>query len=106
MRGLLTESVMLGVGRRRLRAGRGRRRAASDAGPRAGATSRGSTRWGIDSGTLVFTLGLSIAAGLLFGVVPALQWSRVDLVRALNEGSAQSAGGFRLLRTKRAWASP
>ena len=38
---------------------------------------------------------------LLFGAVPALQWSRVDLVRTLNEGSVQSTGGFRLLRSNR-----
>ena len=37
---------------------------------------------GIDGVTLAFTLGLSIAAGLLFGAVPALLWSRVDLTRA------------------------
>ena len=59
---------------------------------------------GVDGVVLAFTLGLSVAAGLLFGAVPALQWSRVDLVRSLNEGSAQSTGGFRLLRSNRARA--
>ena len=56
---------------------------------------------GVDGVVLAFTLALSVAAGLLFGAVPALQWSRVDLVRTLNEGSAQSTGGFRLLRSNR-----
>ena len=60
---------------------------------------------GLDGVVAVFTLGLSIAAGLLFGAAPALQWSRLDLVRTLNEGSAQSMGGFRLLRSNRARAA-
>ena len=59
---------------------------------------------GIDGVTLAFTLGLSIAAGLLFGAVPAFQWSRVDLARTLNEGNAQSTGGFGRLRSNRARA--
>ena len=60
---------------------------------------------GIDGLAVAFTLGLSIAAGLLFGTAPALQWSRLDLVRTLNEGSAQSPGGFRLLRSNRVRAA-
>ncbi len=59
---------------------------------------------GLDGVTFAFTLGLSIAAGLLFGAVPAFQWSRVDLARALNEGNAQSTGGFGRLRSNRARA--
>ena len=35
---------------------------------------------------------------------PALQWSRIGLVRALNERTARAAGGFRLLRSNRARA--
>ena len=59
---------------------------------------------GIDGVALAFTLGLSVAAGVLFGTAPALQWSRLDLARALNEGNTQSTGGFRLLRSSRARA--
>ena len=59
---------------------------------------------GIDGMVLAFTLGLSVIVGLAFGAVPAFQWSRLHLVRVLNEGSAQSAGGFRLLRGNRARA--
>ncbi len=59
---------------------------------------------GIDAVTVAFTVGLSVLVGLLSGAVPALQWSRLDLVRTLNEGSAQSAGGFRLLRSNRSRA--
>ena len=59
---------------------------------------------GIDEVTVAFTVGLSVLVGLLSGAVPALQWSRLDLVRTLNEGNAQSAGGFRLLRSNRSRA--
>ena len=55
----------------------------------------------VDGVALAFNLGLSVVVGLLFGAAPALQWSRLDLVRALNEGSGQAAGGFRLLRSNR-----
>ena len=60
---------------------------------------------GVDGAALSFALGLSISAGLLLGAAPALQWSRLDLVRTLNEGGAQSAGGFRLLRSNRTRAA-
>ncbi len=56
---------------------------------------------GIDGVVLAFTLGLSVLVGLAFGVVPSVQWSGLHLVRTLNEGSAQSTGGFRLLRSNR-----
>ena len=59
---------------------------------------------GVDGVTVAFTVGLSVLVGLLSGAMPALQWSRLDLVRTLNEGSAQSAGGFRLLRSNRSRA--
>ncbi len=60
---------------------------------------------GIDAAVLAFSLGLSVAAGLLFGTVPALQWSRPRLGRILNEGSVLSGGGFRLLRSNRVRAT-
>ena len=59
---------------------------------------------GVDAAVLGFTALLAVTVGLLVGAVPALQWSRLPLVRILNEGSAQSAGGFRLLRANRARA--
>jgi putative ABC transport system permease protein len=40
----------------------------------------------IDGGVLAFTLGLSVATGLLFGLVPALQTSASDPGRTLKEG--------------------
>lgn len=60
---------------------------------------------GIDGVTLLFALALSIAAGLMLGVVPALRWSRVELMRAGREGSGQSAGGRRVLGLNRARAT-
>ena len=60
---------------------------------------------GIDAVVLGFTVGLSIIVGLLFGAAPVFQWTRVRLAPALNEGGAQSAGGFRLLRSNRARAA-
>ena len=59
---------------------------------------------GINGPGLAFALALSVVVGLTFGAAPAFQWSRLGLVRALNEGSAQAAGGFRLLRSNRARA--
>ena len=60
---------------------------------------------GLNGAGLAFALALSVAVGLAFGAAPAFQWSRFSLVRALNEGSAQAAGGFRLLRSNRARAA-
>ena len=56
---------------------------------------------GIDATVLAFALAASVGAGVLFGTVPALQASRFDLVRALNEGAAQMGGGFRFRRDNR-----
>ena len=60
---------------------------------------------GINGAGLAFALVLSVVVGLGFGAVPAFQWSRFSLVGALNEGSAQVAGGFRLLRSNRVRAA-
>jgi putative ABC transport system permease protein len=50
---------------------------------------------------LLFTLGISLAAAMLFGLAPAAQVSRLDLNRALREegrGLVGSAGGARIQR--------
>src|SRR5579859_2039864 len=44
----------------------------------------------IDTGVLAFTTAISIFAGLLFGVVPAVRAGRGDLSRALREGGRSS----------------
>ena len=50
---------------------------------------------GIDGWVLAFTLGISAAASLLFGLAPALQVSRVDLSEALKQGAARAVAGGR-----------
>ena len=52
----------------------------------------------IDSGTLLFTLGISLLASVLFGLAPALRTSRPDLNETLKEGGRGSGGGSSLLR--------
>ena len=44
---------------------------------------------------LLFTLGLSLFTGLVFGLVPALRVARPDLNRDLKESSRGSSGGAR-----------
>lgn len=48
----------------------------------------------IDVRVLVFALGISVASSLLFGLIPALRASRVDLNEALKEGG-RTAGVVR-----------
>jgi predicted permease len=47
---------------------------------------------GLDSRVLLFALGISVAAGLLFGLVPALRTSRQDLHSILKEGARSVSG--------------
>lgn len=46
----------------------------------------------LDERVVLFTLGISVLTGLLFGLVPALQASRADLHGAMREG-ARGTGG-------------
>jgi predicted permease len=48
---------------------------------------------GIDRTVLLFVFALSVLAGLLFGLAPALQAARPDLSDPLKQDSARSTGG-------------
>ena len=54
----------------------------------------------IDLPVLIFTLAVSLMAGILFGIVPAFRISRVDLNDALREGGRSLSGGKRLRRLR------
>jgi putative ABC transport system permease protein len=55
---------------------------------------------GIDGSVLAFTFVVSLATSLLFGLVPALHASKVDLVDAVKQGGARSVVGGRMVRTR------
>jgi putative ABC transport system permease protein len=58
---------------------------------------------GLDWNVLLFCLGLSLATGLIFGVLPAIQASDVPLREALNEeGRSSSSGSARHRRIRSA----
>lgn len=57
-------------------------------------------RVGMNPIVLVYTLGLSVVTGLLFGLAPAWQATKPDLVETLKEGGGKSsAGGRQRLRS-------
>ena len=103
VRQLLTESVVLSVagGAVGLLVAAGIVRAAPVLVP---LSVPGLAEVGVDATVLVAAAGLSIVSGLVFGTAPALAWSRVDLVRILNDTGTAAAGGFGRLRANKGQA--
>jgi predicted permease len=65
-----------------------------------GAVTIGDLEVGLDTRVLFFALGLSVATAFLFGLVPALQTTRPDLVRSLKgEVSGRLGNQGRLRRS-------
>jgi predicted permease len=58
----------------------------------------GNVTLALDAGVLAFTLAVTAAAALLFGLAPALTASRVDLQDALKQGARGIAGGSSLFK--------
>ena len=50
---------------------------------------------GFDLTVVVFTAGVSVLTGLIFGLIPALQSSNTDLTATLKESAGRSGTGFR-----------
>jgi putative ABC transport system permease protein len=49
----------------------------------------------LDWRVLLFTLGVALFTGILFGLIPAFSASRTDLSVTLKEGSSRTGSGFR-----------
>jgi putative ABC transport system permease protein len=60
--------------------------------PRIGVNGAGVS---IDWRVLAFTAVVSLVTGLVFGLIPALQSSRIDLNTTIKESSGRSGSGFR-----------
>jgi len=50
---------------------------------------------GLDWHVVVFAIGVSVATGIIFGLIPALQSSKTDLTTTLKESAGRSGTGFR-----------
>jgi len=59
----------------------------------------------LDFRTLAFTMGVALLCGLVFGLAPAFESSRLDLNGPLKEASGQASGGKRSTRLRRIFVS-
>jgi predicted permease len=50
---------------------------------------------GLDWRVVVFAMAVSLATGIIFGLIPALQSSKTDLTTTLKESAGRSGTGFR-----------
>ncbi len=55
-------------------------------------------RWSLDARSLLYTIGISFATGLVFGLAPAVHAVRSNLQESLKEGGRGSSGGRARLR--------
>ena len=99
---LLSESLALGARRRRSLAS-----GSSYAGLRVLVANAPDglprvTEIGIDPLVLLFTLGISLVAGLLFGLLPVLKFATPNLASALKEGGRLSSAGRERHRARNA----
>jgi len=60
---------------------------------------RGATALALDGRVVLFTVGVAVLSGLLFGIAPALRSARGDLQGALKEGGRGGSGGRGAMRT-------
>lgn len=54
----------------------------------------------LDVNTLVFTMGIALLCGFVFGAAPALENARLDVNRTLKEASGQASGSKRSARLR------
>ena len=54
----------------------------------------------VDWRVVLFTVGVSVITGIVFGLIPALQGSRTDLGAALKEGGGRTGTGLRHNRVR------
>jgi putative ABC transport system permease protein len=65
----------------------------------------GPSRVGLNTPVLLFTLGVSVLTGIIFGLVPAFETTRFDLHESLKEGAKNIGGGARSHRLRGAFVT-